>query len=61
MSGGIPKIRAPAIVLGITSSVTLYAIFYSHFQQVRDKQVMRAGVERDKERIRLKKKEKEGC
>ena len=53
----IPK--GPAIILGVTTSVTLYAIFYSHFQQVRDKAVMRAGVERDKERIRLKKKERE--
>lgn len=48
----IPK--GPAIVMGIVSSATLYAIFYSHFQQVRDKAVMRAGVERDKERIRLR-------
>lgn len=47
----IPK--GPAIVMGIVSSATLYAIFYSHFQQVRDKAVMRAGVDRDKERIRL--------
>eukprot|EP00581_Thalassiosira_minuscula_P028616 CAMPEP_0183755776 /NCGR_PEP_ID=MMETSP0739-20130205/4516_1 /TAXON_ID=385413 /ORGANISM="Thalassiosira miniscula, Strain CCMP1093" /LENGTH=68 /DNA_ID=CAMNT_0025992763 /DNA_START=71 /DNA_END=274 /DNA_ORIENTATION=- len=52
----LPRIpRGPAIVLGVTSSITLYAIFYSHFQQVRDKAVMRAGVERDKERMRLKK------
>lgn len=51
----IPK--GPAIVLGLTSSITLYAIFYSHFQQVRDKAVMRAGVERDKERMRLRRKQ----
>jgi len=51
-SRGIGK--GPAIVLGITTSVTLYAIFYSHFQQVRDKAVMRAGVDRDKERMRAK-------
>ena len=48
----IPK--GPAIIMGIVSSATLYAIFYSHYQQVRDKAVMRAGVERDKERIRLR-------
>ena len=54
-----PRIpRGPAVVLGVTTSVTLYAIFYSHFQQVQDKAVMRAGVERDKERIRLKKEER---
>lgn len=51
--------RSPAIVLGVTSSVTLYAIYYSHFQQVRDKAVMRAGVERDKERILSKKMQRE--
>ena len=56
----LPKIpRGPAIILGVTSSITLYAIFYSHFQQVRDKAVMRAGVERDKERIRMKKQQQQ--
>ena len=43
-----PRIRGPAIVLGLTTSITAYAIFYSHFQQVRDKKVMREGVARDK-------------
>ena len=46
-------------MLGITSTVTMYAIYYSHFQQVRDKAVMRAGVERDKERLLSKKKGRE--
>lgn len=56
-----PRIpRGPAVVLGVVTSATLYAIFYSHFQQVRDKAVMRAGVERDKERMRLKKRQQEG-
>ena len=50
--------RGPAVVLGVTTSITLYAIFYSHYQQVSDKAVMRAGVERDKERIRMKKRER---
>ena len=52
-----PRIRGPAVVLGITTTITACAIFYSHFQQVRDKKVMRAGVDRDKERIRLKRKQ----
>ena len=52
-----PRIRGPAIVLGLTTSITAYAIFYSHFQQFRDKKVMREGVARDKERIRLKRQE----
>ena len=57
-----PRIpRGPAVVLGVVTSATLYAIFYSHFQQVRDKAVMRAGVERDKERMRLKKRQQEGA
>mmetsp|Transcript_14062 Transcript_14062/g.41214 ORF Transcript_14062/g.41214 Transcript_14062/m.41214 type:complete len:80 (+) Transcript_14062:192-431(+) len=48
----------PAIVLGLTSSITIGAIFYSHYSQVRDKAEMRAGVERDKERMRLRRKMK---
>jgi hypothetical protein len=50
-----PRIsRGPVAVLGITSSITLYAIYYSHFQQVQDKAMMRAEVGRDKERMRRK-------
>eukprot|EP00592_Proboscia_alata_P012786 CAMPEP_0194394614 /NCGR_PEP_ID=MMETSP0174-20130528/123951_1 /TAXON_ID=216777 /ORGANISM="Proboscia alata, Strain PI-D3" /LENGTH=55 /DNA_ID=CAMNT_0039190429 /DNA_START=792 /DNA_END=959 /DNA_ORIENTATION=- len=33
---------------------SLGAIVYSHYSQVRDKAEMRAGVERDKERLRIK-------
>ena len=43
----IPK--GPAVALALTSSITLYAIFYSHYSQVSEKEVMRAGVARDKE------------
>mmetsp|Transcript_14348 Transcript_14348/g.21480 ORF Transcript_14348/g.21480 Transcript_14348/m.21480 type:complete len:82 (+) Transcript_14348:102-347(+) len=50
----IPK--GPAVVLGLTTTVALYAVFYSHFSQVRDKAVMREGVERDKARMRYKRK-----
>jgi hypothetical protein len=50
-----PRIRGPHIALGLTTSITLFAIYYSHYQQVSDKAQMRAGVERDKERIRRKK------
>ena len=50
-----PKIpTGPKIIVGVTSLITVGAIIYSHYSQVRDKSVMRAGVERDKERIRLK-------
>lgn len=42
------------MVVGLTSAVTISAIIYSHVSQVEDKKVMRAGVERDKERLRQK-------
>ena len=42
------------MALGLTTSMTLFAMYYSHYQQVSDKAIMRAGVERDKERIRRK-------
>lgn len=52
MSRKLPK--GPLLVLGFTSAVTLGAIVYSHYSQVQEKATMRAGVERDKERIRMK-------
>lgn len=42
----------PAIAVLIACGVSVSAISYSHYAQVRDKAVMRAGVERDKERVR---------
>jgi PET assembly of cytochrome c oxidase, mitochondrial len=51
--------RGPAIVLGITSLATIGAIIYSHYSQIRDKQVMREGIQRDKERLRMKRKLKQ--
>jgi hypothetical protein len=48
--------RGPLVVLGLSCSVTVGAIIYSHYSQVRDRQVMREGVERDKERLRIKRK-----
>lgn len=50
-----PTARGPIIAVTTTSAVTLGAIFYSHYSQEKDKLVMRAGVERDKERLRIKK------
>ena len=47
-----------AIVVGITMSATLGAIIYSHYSQVRDRETMRAGVERDKERLRIKREQR---
>jgi len=38
------------MVVVVAASVS--AVLYSHYAQVRDRQVMKAGVERDKERLR---------
>jgi hypothetical protein len=48
-----------AVVLGLTSVATIGAIVYSHYAQVRDKQVMREGVERDKQRLAWKRKQQQ--
>ena len=48
----------PAVVVGTTFLAALGAVFYSHDSQVRDRESMKAGVQRDKERIRQKRKEK---
>jgi hypothetical protein len=50
------RLLGPKIALGATSAITIATIIYSHYSQVRDKKVMREGVERDKERIKMKKK-----
>eukprot|EP00560_Eucampia_antarctica_P005975 CAMPEP_0197824284 /NCGR_PEP_ID=MMETSP1437-20131217/1545_1 /TAXON_ID=49252 ORGANISM="Eucampia antarctica, Strain CCMP1452" /NCGR_SAMPLE_ID=MMETSP1437 /ASSEMBLY_ACC=CAM_ASM_001096 /LENGTH=66 /DNA_ID=CAMNT_0043423837 /DNA_START=109 /DNA_END=306 /DNA_ORIENTATION=- len=47
--------RGPVAVLGITTTAAVGAIIYSHYSQVQDKALMHAGVERDKERMRVKK------
>lgn len=55
-------LRGPAIAIGMTVVASIGAIYYSHNSQVWDREIMRAGVERDKERMRLKrqlKKEKQ--
>ena len=44
----------PAIVFGLTIVAAGGAIAYSHVSQVEERKVMRAGVERDKERLRQK-------
>ncbi len=48
----------PAVMVGTTFLAALGAVFYSHDSQVRDRESMKAGVQRDKERIRQKRKEK---
>ena len=49
----------PAVVLGATCAVAISAVIYSHTSQVSDRQVMKAGVERDKERLRRKRQEEQ--
>ena len=49
----------PAIAMGITSLIALGAVVYSHDSQVRDRESMKAGVQRDKDRMRRKRKEKQ--
>ncbi len=53
------RLLGPKIALGASSVITIGAIIYSHYSQVRDKRVMKEGVERDKERIRYKRKMKQ--
>jgi hypothetical protein len=48
----LPSNRGPVIVMGMVVLGSVAAVMYSHYAQVRDKTVMRQGVERDKERLR---------
>lgn len=47
-----------AVAIGLTSMAAVGAIIYSHVSQVEDRKAMRAGVERDKERLRIKRLER---
>lgn len=50
----IPR-GGPALALGMVISASIVAVAYSHYAQVRERQTMRAGIERDKEMLRIKK------
>ncbi len=43
-----------AVAMGIATITAIGAIAYNHVSQVEERKVMRAGVERDKERLRQK-------
>jgi hypothetical protein len=58
MKNFLPKGKGPAIVMLTTSLVAIGAVIYSHESQIRDRELMKSGVERDKERIKQKRKEK---
>ena len=47
------------MAVGFTTVAAVGAVAYSHYSQVRDRQIMRSGVERDKERLRRKRQEKQ--
>lgn len=51
--------RGPVIALGLTGSIAVGAIFWSHYSQVRDRNLMKEGVERDKLRMKLKKQQQQ--
>ena len=55
--GFLPR-GGPARVMGVVSIMAIGAVFYSHDSQVRDRETMKEGVQRDKERVRQKRKEK---
>lgn len=57
MTSLLPK-GGPAIAMGSAITMALSAIVYSHYQQKRDKAVMRAGVNRDKERLKAGRKQR---
>jgi hypothetical protein len=43
--------------MGLTTVIAIGAVIYSHDSQVRDREVMKAGVERDRERLREKRRQ----
>ena len=53
MVSWLPRGRGPAVAFGLVIGVSIGAVVYSHYAQVRDKNVMKEGVERDKERLRM--------
>eukprot|EP00587_Corethron_hystrix_P014160 CAMPEP_0113314274 /NCGR_PEP_ID=MMETSP0010_2-20120614/10396_1 /TAXON_ID=216773 ORGANISM="Corethron hystrix, Strain 308" /NCGR_SAMPLE_ID=MMETSP0010_2 /ASSEMBLY_ACC=CAM_ASM_000155 /LENGTH=75 /DNA_ID=CAMNT_0000170519 /DNA_START=54 /DNA_END=281 /DNA_ORIENTATION=- /assembly_acc=CAM_ASM_000155 len=44
----------PALAIVLSTGLASAAIFYGHFGQVRDKREMRAGVDRDRARLKEK-------
>ena len=48
-----------AVAMGLASLTAVGAIVYNHVSQVEERKVMRAGVERDKERLRQKRLERQ--
>jgi hypothetical protein len=53
----VPK-GGPVITMVVVVTASASAVAYSHYAQVRDKAVMKAGVERDRERLRMLRKQR---
>ena len=47
------RVGPPIGTMMFVITISTLAIVYSHYAQKRDKAIMRAGVERDKERLRI--------
>jgi hypothetical protein len=54
----LPRGRGPAITMGTVVGVSVGAVLYSHYAQERDKNAMKEGVQRDKERLKLLRKQR---
>jgi PET assembly of cytochrome c oxidase, mitochondrial len=58
-SNWLPRVSlGPSLTMAGVVSVSLSAVLYSHYAQIRDRNEMKAGVERDKERLRRIKRER---
>jgi PET assembly of cytochrome c oxidase, mitochondrial len=49
----LPKQKGPIIAMTCVVGISCGAVLYTHYSQVRDRNSMKAGVERDKERLRM--------
>ena len=58
MLSWLPRGRGPALTMITVVGVSVGAVFYSHYSLERDKNVMKEGVKRDKERLRLLRKQR---
>ena len=58
MVSWLPRSRGPAATIVAVVGASLGAVAYSHYAQVRYKNVMKQGVERDKERLRMLRKQR---
>lgn len=58
MFAWLPRGKGPALTFAGVVGASIGAVIYSHYAQVRDKTVMKEGVERDKERLRMLRKQR---